>query len=67
MDGFELLGRLRAMPQMVQTPVVVLTAMGSEEDVARGFERGADEYIVKPFAAAEVRSRVRRLVSRGAS
>ncbi len=67
MDGLELLTRLRLLPPTAQTPVVMLTAMGSEEDVVRGIERGADEYIVKPFASAELRARVRRLLKKGVS
>jgi two-component system cell cycle response regulator len=62
MDGFEFLRRIRALPEYAAIPVVVLTALGSEEDVVRGFELGADDYIVKPFSSAELVARVRRLL-----
>ncbi|HLF94012.1 MAG TPA: response regulator [Planctomycetota bacterium] len=62
MDGFELLGRLRANPEYAALPIVMLTSMGSEEDVVRGFEGGADDYIVKPFSSAELVARIRRLL-----
>ena len=62
MDGFELLGRFKEIPALADTPVIVLTAMGSEHDVVRGFELGADDYVVKPFSPTELAARVQRLV-----
>src|SRR6185295_5825707 len=64
LDGFELLQRLRELPDTERTPVVMLTSMGKEEDVHRGFELGADDYIVKPFSSSELLSRVRRLLKK---
>jgi diguanylate cyclase (GGDEF)-like protein len=62
LDGFELLRRLRELPESERTPVVLLTSMGKDEDVHRGFELGAADYIVKPFSSSELLSRVRRLM-----
>jgi two-component system, cell cycle response regulator len=62
LDGFGLLRRLRALPELARTPVVILSSMGDEEDVVKGFELGADDYILKPFASAELAARVRRLI-----
>jgi len=62
LDGFELLRRVRELPDAERTPVVLLTSMGKEQDVHRGFELGADDYIVKPFSSSELLSRVRRLI-----
>jgi DNA-binding response OmpR family regulator len=42
----------------------MLTSMGSEADVVRGFELGADDYVLKPFSSAELLARVRRLIRR---
>lgn len=63
MDGFELLESLRKVPAYFDVPIMMLTSMGREEDIARGFELGADDYMVKPFSPVEVLARVRRLLS----
>jgi DNA-binding response OmpR family regulator len=57
LDGFEVLKRLRAGGD--RTPVLVLTARGREEDRVRGFDLGADDYVVKPFSMRELLGRVR--------
>jgi len=62
MDGFELLTRLRENDALADVPVIVLTAMGSEHDVVRGFDLGADDYMLKPFSPTELAVRVQRLV-----
>ena len=62
MDGFELLRRLRRLASYARTPIVMLTSMGSEEDIVRAFEIGADDYILKPFSSPELIARVRRLI-----
>jgi len=64
MDGFELLERLRKVPRYFDLPIVMLTSMGREQDIARGFELGADDYMVKPFSPVEVLARIRRLLER---
>ena len=46
------------------TPVMVLSGRGSELDRLRGFERGADDYVVKPFSYSEVRARIEALLRR---
>jgi diguanylate cyclase (GGDEF)-like protein len=65
MDGFEVLERLRKTPTYAEVPIVLLTSMGSEADVVRAFQLGADDYILKPFSPAELVARARRLISRG--
>ncbi|MHC4469712.1 MAG: response regulator transcription factor [Planctomycetota bacterium] len=57
LDGFEVLRCLRA--DCVETPVLVLTARGLEQDRVKGLDLGADDYIVKPFGLAELLARVR--------
>ena len=61
-DGFETLRRLRA--QGSATPVLMLTARDAVEDRVRGLEGGADDYLVKPFALAELVARIRVLTRR---
>lgn len=62
-DGLEILGGLRA--QHLSVPVLVLTARDALEDRIAGFDRGADDYLVKPFAFAELVARLRALLRRG--
>ena len=62
MNGFEVLRALRADPATRATPIVMLTAAQSENDIVRGFELGADDYITKPFRAHEMLARLKRLL-----
>jgi len=62
MDGFEVVRRLRARGSAV--PVLLLTARDAIEDRVQGLELGADDYLVKPFASAELVARVRALARR---
>ena len=61
-DGFEVVRRLRARGSTM--PVLLLTARDAVEDRVRGLEIGADDYLVKPFATAELVARVRALARR---
>ncbi len=63
LDGFEVCKQLRQ--RAVQTPVLMLTARGSEVDRVTGLEIGADDYVVKPFSVREVVARIKALVRRG--
>lgn len=62
-DGLTMLEELRA--KRISTPVLMITAKGSVEDKVRGLDSGADDYLVKPFAIAELLARVRSLLRRG--
>lgn len=62
LNGFDVLGRLRETAEYSNVPIVMLTALGSEKDVVRGFELGASDYVVKPFSPVELIARVRRLL-----
>jgi two-component system OmpR family response regulator len=62
LDGFEVVRRLRARGSEV--PVLLLTARDAIEDRVRGLELGADDYLVKPFATAELVARLKALVRR---
>jgi two-component system, OmpR family, copper resistance phosphate regulon response regulator CusR len=61
-DGFAVLSALRTSKQ---TPVLMLTARGKTDDKVRGFDLGADDYLVKPFQFPELLARVRALLKRG--
>ena len=62
-DGFETCRRLRAVG--VWAPVLMLTARDAVEDRVAGLDTGADDYLVKPFAFAELLARLRALARRG--
>ncbi|HHI94500.1 MAG TPA: response regulator [Gammaproteobacteria bacterium] len=64
-DGWRILQSLREAGRTV--PVLFLTARDSVEDRVKGLELGADDYLVKPFAFAELLARVRTLLRRGAA
>jgi DNA-binding response OmpR family regulator len=64
LDGLELCRRLRAQARQ-HTPVLMLTARDSLDDKLAGFESGADDYVVKPFAMREVEARILALARRG--
>jgi len=62
-DGLEVLDALRKKGLL--TPVLILTARDGVDDRVNGLDRGADDYMVKPFALAELQARARALVRRG--
>ena len=64
LDGFEVVQRLRTAGSFV--PVVMLTARGHTDDVLRGFEHGADDYLPKPFDLSILLARIQGLLRRKA-
>ena len=64
MDGFEVLKRIRKDPVNSNTPVIMLTAMGSESDIIRAYDEGANDYILKPFSAIQLVARVKSLLKK---
>lgn len=64
LDGLSILSALRKDERYARLPVMMLTSLGSEADVIRGFELGADDYVVKPFSPAELVARLQRLLAR---
>ena len=63
-DGFETLERMRAAGD--STPVIILTARQERDDARSGFERGADDFVHKPFSIEELVWRVRAVLRRSA-
>ena len=61
-NGYEICRSIRL--EKIETPIIMLTARGQTEDVVRGLDLGADDYVVKPFALAELLARVRRMLDR---
>jgi len=64
-SGFDILQTLRQ--RRIDTPVLMLTARDGVDDRVRGLDLGADDYLVKPFAVAELLARIRALTRRGRS
>jgi DNA-binding response OmpR family regulator len=63
-DGYELLAQVRAKADWQAVPVIMLTARSQEQDIVRGLEAGANDYMVKPFKPEELRARIRRLLKK---
>ena len=61
MDGFEVCRRLRADPQLAEVPVIMVTALDDRQSRIMGIGCGADDFVSKPFDAAELRTRVRTI------
>ncbi len=61
MDGFTVCKKIR---ETKQTPVIMLSALGSEYDKLMGFELGIDDYVVKPFSPRELMARVKAVLAR---
>ena len=60
-DGYEVARRVR---EFSDVPIIMLTARARESDLLRGFEAGADDYLVKPFSSKELLARVRAVLKR---
>jgi len=63
LDGFEILKRLRHNPATEAIPVLMLTARNQESDITRGFEFGANDYMVKPFQPSDLAKRLGKIFS----
>jgi len=64
LDGFETLKSIRQTPRLKSLPVIMMIAMGSEEDVIRGFQLSADDYILKPFYGNQALARIKTFLRR---
>lgn len=62
-DGFEVCQRLRENPEWKGVRIVLVTALGSEANAAKGLALGADAYITKPFANADLVAKVKELLT----
>jgi diguanylate cyclase (GGDEF)-like protein/PAS domain S-box-containing protein len=67
MDGFDVCSKLKSMPLLKETPVIFLTANTESDYIVKGLERGAVDYITKPFKKEELLARVRTHIDLAAS
>ena len=65
LDGFTLARRVRGTPALAATRILMLTARSENEDIVRGLEAGADDYVTKPFDRLVLLARVRAVLRRG--
>ncbi len=63
-DGFTVAQRIRQCPEIADTPIIMLTALGELNDKVNGFNIGVDDYLTKPFEIDELIVRVRALLKR---
>lgn len=63
-DGHGLMGELRRRPRAQHVPILMITSLGTDTDVVRGFQLGADDYLVKPFSPFDLMTRVHNLLRR---
>ncbi len=63
LDGLEVLRRVRADAELAETPVILLSALAQEADVARGYAMGASRYLRKPFSPRELVASVGELLA----
>ena len=66
LDGFDVCREIRRTPSVATAPIIMLTAKSAEEDVVRGLELGADDYITKPFSKQVLIARVKAALRRPA-
>lgn len=64
LSGLEIIRALRASPEGRDVPIILVTARALEEDIVRGLESGADDYVIKPVTANVLRARVQALLRR---
>jgi DNA-binding response OmpR family regulator len=64
MSGYEACRRIKTEPALQAVPIVFLSAKGQESEIRLGMEAGAEEYVVKPFAPAELVERVKQLLTK---
>lgn len=64
MDGFEIIRALKKEPRLKDIPIIILSMKDKEDDIVKGLEEGADDYIVKPFNALELVTRIKKLLER---
>ncbi|MDA3850059.1 MAG: response regulator [Spirochaetaceae bacterium] len=64
MDGFEVCRQIRKHPEIAQCPIIMLTARSEDENMIKGLELGADDYITKPFSPQVLVARVKAILRR---
>ena len=66
MSGFQMARKMKADPSLAQIPIIFITALDGEDNLVKGLNIGADDYIAKPLSMKEVKARVRAVLRRSA-
>lgn len=66
MSGFQMARRMKENPATAQIPIIFITALEGEDNLVKGLNIGADDYIAKPLSMKEVKARVRAVIRRAA-
>ena len=66
-DGFDVLQDLKRQDTTAHIPIIIMSVKDREEEIVKGFDLGADDYVVKPFNSLELVSRVKKLLDRSRS
>ncbi|NIO09184.1 MAG: response regulator, partial [Deltaproteobacteria bacterium] len=66
-DGYEVCRTLRELPQFALTPIIMLTALATDDEKIKGYNVGADDYLTKPFPLKVLKAKVKSLVERRAA
>ena len=65
LDGLAIARRIRATPELAATRILMLTARTEPDDIVRGLEAGADDYVTKPFDRKVLLARIKAMLRRG--
>ncbi|HEU5182716.1 MAG TPA: response regulator [Candidatus Polarisedimenticolia bacterium] len=66
-DGFDVLAELKSEEETSRIPIIIMSVKDREEEIVKGFNLGAEDYVVKPFNSLELVSRVRKILERSRS
>jgi DNA-binding response OmpR family regulator len=65
MDGYEVCRQLKSRAETREIPVLLVTARSGEQDILKGFQEGADDFLSKPFSVAYLKAKIRTWLMRG--
>jgi two-component system alkaline phosphatase synthesis response regulator PhoP len=66
-DGFDVLQDLKRQDATAHIPIIIMSVKNREEEIVKGFDLGAEDYVVKPFSSLELISRMKRILERSRS
>ncbi len=62
MNGYEVCKKLRAVPELKNTPIILLSAKAQNYEIGEGLQAGATDYLVKPFIPRELAAKVKQII-----